>query len=278
MDYFIAIVVLVSIYWVYMETNRLDIVEVELSIAKQLPVSGFRIALLSDLHGKTSLSGIIMTALAGTRLDMIAVTGDLVEKHAHELDGLEPLFRGLVSIAPTFVVSGNHDQSAGWPEMRQTLAGFGAIVLDNAHHFVQKAGHSMCVVGIADLATGRGDLRKALPESNEVPLILLSHSPALFSSTRVNKRFTQLLSTVDLTLCGHTHGGQIKLPLLGAVTAASGAIFPRKYVQGLHREGEGWLYINRGIGCTGFPRLRFLSRPELTLITLRTQRKSPKRH
>jgi len=73
---------------------------------------------------------------------------------------------------------------------------------------------------------------------------------------------------VALTLAGHTHGGQVKLPFLGAVTTASGRLFPPSHVEGLSREGDGWLYINRGLGQGGLA-FRFLSRREVTIVTLR---------
>jgi predicted MPP superfamily phosphohydrolase len=76
------------------------------------------------------------------------------------------------------------------------------------------------------------------------------------------------LDRVSLTLAGHTHGGQVKLPFLGAVTTASGRLFPPSHVEGLSREGDGWLYINRGLGQGGLA-FRFLSRREVTIITLR---------
>ncbi len=74
---------------------------------------------------------------------------------------------------------------------------------------------------------------------------------------------------VSLTLTGHTHGGQIKLPFIGALTTASGRLFPGTHIEGLSREGEGWLYISRGIGQGGLIPFRFLSRREVSIITLR---------
>jgi len=88
--------------------------------------------------------------------------------------------------------------------------------------------------------------------------LLLSHSPGIIDWST--------LAGVPLVLSGHTHGGQIKIPLLGAPLTASGKLFDQ-YVQGLYRVENTQLYINRGLGTTGFP-LRFLSRPEVVFLQL----------
>ena len=73
---------------------------------------------------------------------------------------------------------------------------------------------------------------------------------------------------VDLYLAGHTHGGQLRLPVFGALVTASS--FGKRYEMGAYREGRTVLYVSRGIGLEGLglPRARFLSPPEITLFTL----------
>ena len=75
-------------------------------------------------------------------------------------------------------------------------------------------------------------------------------------------------SGVDLYLCGHTHGGQVRLPLIGPLVTSSR--LGRRYVMGHYHEGRTHLYVSRGIGFEGLgaPRIRLLCPPELTLITL----------
>ncbi|MDP3058033.1 MAG: metallophosphoesterase, partial [bacterium] len=77
-----------------------------------------------------------------------------------------------------------------------------------------------------------------------------------------------LLHQVALTISGHTHGGQIRLPFFGAPSNASGRLFPKDYVEGLSWEGYGWLYISRGLGVSLLP-IRFLAPAEVTIIKLR---------
>jgi len=96
------------------------------------------------------------------------------------------------------------------------------------------------------------------------PLILLYHSPELMP--RAVER------EIDLYLCGHTHGGQVRLPLVGPVVTSSK--LGRRYVMGHYHEGRTHLYVSRGVGFEGMgaPRVRFLCPPEITLITLESDR------
>jgi predicted MPP superfamily phosphohydrolase len=98
-------------------------------------------------------------------------------------------------------------------------------------------------------------------------VVLLAHAPTWFEPWNAATAPPNL-HLLSLTLAGHTHGGQIKLPLIGAVTTASGRLFPPSHVEGLYREGDGWLYINRGLG-QGHLGFRFRSRREVTIVTLR---------
>lgn len=102
-------------------------------------------------------------------------------------------------------------------------------------------------------------LATAAPDG--VPRILLYHSPELMPQATEHG--------VDVYLCGHTHGGQVRLPGYGAVITSSQ--LGRAYVMGLYRRGRTHLYVSRGIGFEGLsaPRVRFLSPPEMTLVTLR---------
>jgi uncharacterized protein len=91
--------------------------------------------------------------------------------------------------------------------------------------------------------------------------ILLYHTPDEILDVAATHR-------VDLYCAGHTHGGQVALPFYGALVTLSK--FYKKYERGLHREGSTWLYVTRGIGMEGgpAPRVRFLARPEVTVIEL----------
>jgi predicted MPP superfamily phosphohydrolase len=102
-------------------------------------------------------------------------------------------------------------------------------------------------------------LKKQVP--TDVPQILLYHSPELMPQA--------IEQELDLYLCGHTHGGQVRLPIIGPLLTSSH--LGRQYVMGLYRDGRTNLYVSRGVGLEGLsaPRVRLMARPEITLVTLR---------
>jgi hypothetical protein len=96
---------------------------------------------------------------------------------------------------------------------------------------------------------------------DDAPQLFLYHSPELMPEAAE--------IGIDLYVCGHTHGGQVRLPLVGPLLTSSQ--LGRKYVMGLYREGRTHLYVSRGVGLEGLsaPRVRFLAPPEITLFTIR---------
>lgn len=119
------------------------------------------------------------------------------------------------------------------------------------------------VCGVDDPHLRRARLAEALPSTppgNQPtdPILLLAHSPEIWQDA--------LRHPISLTLTGHTHGGQVCLPWWGPVHVSLEKS-SRRYYRGIHRLGDGWLYVNRGIGTSGLP-LRMLARPEVALFTL----------
>jgi uncharacterized protein len=125
-------------------------------------------------------------------------------------------------------------------------------------------GRSLAILGMDcthHLPTDRARLdRLHQIAPNGIPQLFLYHSPELMPETAERE--------IDLYLCGHTHGGQVRLPLLGPILTSSQ--LGRRYVMGLYREGRTHLYVSRGIGLEGLsaPRIRFLAPPEMTLVTI----------
>jgi predicted MPP superfamily phosphohydrolase len=115
-----------------------------------------------------------------------------------------------------------------------------------------------CTHYLPDDAAQLQKLVEATPQNS--PLILMYHAPDLFPEAADHG--------LDLYLCGHTHGGQVRLPLLGAILTSSQ--FGRRYQMGLYRQGRTRMYVSRGVGMEGYsaPRVRFLCPPEITLVTI----------
>jgi predicted MPP superfamily phosphohydrolase len=253
-----------SAFYIWRASRRISIEKVIIS-SQQVPseFSGFRIALLTDFHGRTlEPAGEAFREISHFMPDIICLGGDYVNSHPLQAERLRPMLRKLSELAPTYAVSGNHDHRAGWSKLSSLLSECGAYVLANSHVVIEKAGAKLCLAGVNDPASGHDDLKAALFSAPQEPTICIAHSPSWF----VHRQNT-LPPQVFLVLAGHTHGGQIKLPLIGAVTNATGMLFPRRLVEGLSREGHTWLYINRGLGYTKVP-IRFMSPAEITLITL----------
>jgi predicted MPP superfamily phosphohydrolase len=259
------------------QSTSIALTRVDVPIAGLPPeFDGFRVLHVTDIHGRRlDPQGWLVAAIRAARPDVIAATGDFVDSSVKELAAITPFLRELAGIAPTYAVSGNHDYLAGWPAVASALRECGITVLENRSAQIRRGGCAIVLAGISDPMTRRHDLAAAIPSGGESPVILLSHAPFLHQRLREDgERDPSVaaalapLKSVALTLAGHTHGGQIKLPLIGALSNASGRPFPRSYVEGLSWEGYGWLYISRGLGYTIMP-LRFLARAEATILTLR---------
>jgi len=256
--------------WIVWETVALSVEQVEIPI-KGLPpeFDGFRIAQVSDLHGnRFNPAGCEVQAIKGAGVDLIVATGDHVHRNSKEgVKRILPFMQALVEIAPVYAVSGNHDHWTDWPYIARRFRNAGVTVLENNHVRIKRGAGEIILAGVSDPYTGHDCLIQALPAKADTVIVLLAHTPAWFEPWNAADA-PAALQRISLTLVGHTHGGQIKLPFLGAVTTASGRLFPPSHVEGLSREGDGWLYINRGLG-QGWPSFRFLSRREVTIITLR---------
>jgi predicted MPP superfamily phosphohydrolase len=232
---------------------------------------GFTIAHISDIHGrKLYENGAAFNIISRANPDMVSITGDFVTSSVDEMYNFLPLLKRLSLEMPVYAVSGNHDHDVGWAQVKNKLQENDVIVLENEHVLLRKGNEKISIAGVNDPFTRRANLAKALPE-DDIVTILLAHSPTWFEAKPYDPRFLEeieLLKRVSLTLVGHTHGGQIKIPFVGPLTTASGRLFPEDYIEGLSWEGSGWLYISRGIGYVMIP-FRFLSPPEIAIITLR---------
>lgn len=227
-------------------------------------LDGFTILHLSDLHQARFGPGQnrLLAVIDQWPYDLVAVTGDLISCPVpYDFAPIAELLAGLES--PVYAVFGNHD----YPRARTLMADLTALGVNILNNSWQQAGENLQIAGVEDPnwtkhypgSPYKTDLKQALAGADPAKFtLLLSHSPGILSAAAV--------AGIPLILCGHTHGGQIKIPLLGAPTTASGRLFD-SFVQGIYREGNTLLYINRGLGMSGLP-LRFLSPPEVAFIRL----------
>jgi predicted MPP superfamily phosphohydrolase len=222
---------------------------------------GLRIVQLSDLHcGTPTPSERILEAISlANRLapDLVLLTGDYVCRERGDVALMESLLGGLA--APTVAVLGNHDHWVDADGATDALERHGYAVLRNQNTTLTLRGSPFTVIGIDDLLTGHASPAEALAGAPQGSRIVLAHGPK--TADQLKKMGTPLLC-----LSGHTHGGQVNLPVL------TGFLFyglaRERYARGNYRVGPVQLYVNRGIGNSAL-RVRLNSAPEVTVATLR---------
>ena len=230
--------------------------------SERLPAafSGFAIAQVSDLHnaefGEDNEK--LLDLLAGLSPDMIALTGDLVDSRSTGLGIALRFAEKAAEIAPVCYVPGNHEaRIADYDALREGLSAAGVTVLEDAALPLSRAGESITLIGLRDPDFAAGSPGSPARRLSGFTL-LLSHRPEYFP--------VYAGCGIDLTLSGHAHGGQIRLPFLGGLLAPGQGFLP-EYDAGLCREGDAQMVVSRGLGNSVFP-LRVNNRPEVVLVTL----------
>ena len=245
----------------------LDVTEVSLTVrGLDAAFDGYRIAQFSDLH----LDGISTTeqrfcelveTINAQQPDLIAFTGDFITRGFpfHQNNLIVPLSK-LRARDVKVAIRGNHDQLLHRGAIHHVIEASGMIDLDNAVYTLRRGDACLHIAGVDSMIRRRArlDLVMAqLPRTD--PAILLAHEPDFAFISGAVGRFA-------LQLSGHTHGGQIRLPIITRL--ALGRI---RYSQGWYRVGSMMLYVNRGIGMMALP-LRINCRSEVTIITLKASK------
>ena len=234
----------------HVSVQRLDL--------KRLPaaLSGLRIVQLSDIHYGMYLSHATMTRIleltTALEPDLIALTGDFVTQSPVFIDPVCDLLGRLRAPLGVYAVLGNHDFRAGAERVAAGLRRHGIRVLRNEHCGLSVRGCEIRLAGIDD-SRQHPDLASALrPLDPERFTILLAHNPVVLGDAAA--------LGVDFVLCGHTHGGQIKLPF-------AAHWYRRHAPEGLLELGRTRMYVSRGLGQVILP-VRVGSPPELVAFDL----------
>ena len=261
---------LVERHWV--DLTRCDIALAGLPAA----FAGMRIVQLSDIHLDEFTEPIflryVVERINRLKPEMVLLTGDYISSGLFStrftLNAAWHCARILTGLQckQVYAVLGNHDVGVDAKEVTRALTSNGIPVLTNAWMPIERQGGRMWLAGLDDPVEGEPEPERAIPASIRnrpgEPLILMCHAPD-YADTLLQQPAGQ---AVSLMLSGHTHGGQVRLPLVGAMQLPD---LGKKYVEGLFRLGAMQLYVNRGIGTVGVP-FRFDCPPELTLFTLRS--------
>ncbi|MCQ6279834.1 metallophosphoesterase [Bacillus sp. EB600] len=232
-------------------------------------LDGVKIIQFSDTHlgFQYNLNQLkrVINVINSFQPDVVFFTGDLMDnpKEYKEIEELAPILRQIRAPLGKYCIYGNHDHGGyGSTIYKHIMQGANFILLQNqSRPIIGSDGSQIYLVGIDDAMLGRPDFNLA---QQSVPdnafKILLSHAPDLAD------RASQY--NIHWQLSGHSHGGQVKIPFIGALVIPP---FAQKYPEGHYLIGENNklnLYVNRGLGTTRLP-FRFMAKPELTIFTLR---------
>jgi len=214
---------------------------------------GYRIVQISDLHGKRFGGGQkrLLQMIRDFDPDMIALTGDILDRRTRGLDAARELLAGTAGLAPIYYVDGNHDpRSPVYREFRSLLDEFNVTVLEGTDAFIlERGGGAMTVAGC-----GYWDY-----DGLGRPVdLLLYHSPSVFEQLDGD--------SCGLVLAGHMHGGQVALPGGRAIVSPAGKLFP-EYAGGFYELNGCAMAVSKGLGTTGVP-FRLFARPEVVCVVM----------
>lgn len=234
---------------------------------EKLP-SSLRIVALSDLH-KASFgrdNARLIEAVAALKPDMIALIGDMVDKSAASSAPLASLLERLMDIAPVYYALGNHEMSRILDkneQLKTLISDTGAVLL---HNTIERVTVKDCEFNIGGLSYSGAAIQKYAPgfmeELNacEGFTLLLTHYPENFINNGIQD------NPIDLAICGHAHGGLIRLPVVGGLYSPDQGLLP-DLVEGIHERGQATVAVSRGLGTSSrFPRIN--NKPEVVVIDI----------
>ncbi|GAB5494945.1 MAG: hypothetical protein Phyf2KO_00250 [Phycisphaerales bacterium] len=233
-------------------------------------LEGLRVLQITDTHrGPRVTASFIAEAVRlglAQKPDIAVITGDYVHQGAKFIEESAALMAPLARAVPTVGVLGNHDWYAGSRRVRDALTAHGVWMVDNDRCFMHsryalsRDAGGLCIAGVGDLLEDNVNPEAAFSGvGQDVPRLLLSHNPDVAEMSELRKH------RVDLMLSGHTHGGQVSLPLIGAPGVPSR--YGQKYAKGLVEGPSCRVHISTGIGMSVAP-FRFGVPPEINVLTL----------
>jgi uncharacterized protein len=224
---------------------------------------GFRIAQVSDVHhGRlVPIEEVrrVVELANSARADMVALTGDYTTSLRRYVEPCAEALAELRAPGGVWAVLGNHDHNTDGPLTREALRRRGVEVLTNENTTLRRGADVLQLAGADDWGWGKADFARAVRGLDPSrPTLMLAHEPMALDVPETRG--------VSLILSGHTHGGQVALPLLGSPAAYVWKHL--KYLRGIYESEGTQLYVSRGTGMIGVP-VRLGARPEVAVIQLR---------
>ena len=247
------------------ERHDYELTETDIFI-RDLPAGfdGFRIAQVSDVHHSPLVSAAevrrVVEVANSARADLVALTGDYTTDYRRYVEPAAEILAGLQAPHGVWAVLGNHDHRTDPALTRAALRRRGINLIDNANTRLARGGDELQLAGVGDWSWNDNDWGRTFAGvDRRRPTVLLSHQPLVLDLPETDG--------VSLILSGHTHGGQVSLPVVGAPV---GHMNEFKYLRGRFSRGPTQLYVTRGTGTIGLP-LRLGARPEIAVLRLRRE-------
>lgn len=254
----VIVSILIFIYN-YIQISKVYINKVKLSSNKTN--KEIKITQISDYHNNKYINkGKLLKDIEEFNSDVIVLTGDIIDFRTIDTEPTLELLENILKInKKIYFVSGNHEmKSVLYKEFLHDLENIGVKILDNDKIIVAINGQEINLLGLSFYST-KEDYNKVIEDiDNKKYTILLSHSP--------NRPLSFLSGNEDLILSGHTHGGQVRLPIIGGLIAPGQGLKP-KYDKGIYKMGNTTLYIDSGLGNSVYP-IRFFNRVQISNITI----------
>ena len=238
---------------------KVDITDVTLAVPKLPPAwEGLSILLLSDLHfhgtpSRAFFDVVFDKLLAGPQPDLVILAGDFVDTDEHHA-WVEPLLGRLTAKEGKYAILGNHDKHHGPERLQQELTDAGYLVLRNGWREATIRGERCVLIG------HEGPWFRPEPDLSQAPRdvfrLCISHTPDNFYWGQDNG--------VNLMLCGHVHGGQIRVPVIGSIFVPS--VYGRRFDMGVFEQNNTVMVVGRGL--SGKEPLRFRCHPQVLRLTL----------
>ncbi len=260
--------VLLGSWWFENCTIETEVYELA---SDRLPMAfdGFRVVELADLHGRAfgREDQRLLDAVRAAQPDLIAIDGDLAGAGT-DLSRLGALLPKLAKIAPTYYVTGNHEwamDGAARRELFELLEASGVHALHNEYVALERDGAQIVVAGVDD---PNGPWDQKTPETLIAEIREEQGDPFLLLLAHRNDQLPRWAALqLDAVLCGHAHGGVVRLPFVGGLIGPGLRLFP-SYTAGVYREGRTAMLVSRGLGWSSAP-LRLFNRPQLPVLVLR---------
>lgn len=264
----VPLLLFLAIWAFLIEPNRLVVHEETISLPNwPIQLNKLKIAAISDIHAGSPFIDIAKLEQVVARTnqmspDLIVLLGDFMvqkswDKHRIEPEVIAGILKGLHARLGVFAVLGNHDWLYDGDRVKSALESVNIRVLENDVLRVENNGRALWLAGLADVITRPQNIDATIEKIPAGELVIaLTHNPDIFP---------HVPSRVALTLAGHTHGGQVNLPLIGRLIVPSD--YGQRYAAGHIEENGKQLFVTTGIGTSWFP-VRFRVPPEIALVTI----------